>query len=61
MLAASVLATVKLDPSEPIAEVCAIGWPCPLIIVIAFAPRAEADIALPSRTAVAPLNCTVPN
>jgi len=32
-----------------------------LLIVSAFAPRAETDIVLPSRTALAPLNCTVPN
>ena len=54
-------ATVKVDPSLAIVDGCAIAWPCPLIIVIAFAPRAAADIDLPSRTAVAPLNCTTPN
>src|SRR5438445_13766510 len=30
-------------------------------MVIALAPRADSDIALPSRTALAPLNCTAPN
>ena len=54
-------AIVKLDPSLAIVEGCAIAWPCPLIIVIAFAARAESDIVLPSRTALAPLNFTVPN
>ena len=58
---ASVRAIVKLDPSLATVEGCAIAWPCPLIMVIAFAPRAESDIALPSRTALAPLNWTVPN
>jgi hypothetical protein len=52
---------VKLDPSLPIVEGCAIACPRPLIMVIAFAPRAEADIVLPSRTALTPVKFTVPN
>ena len=30
-------------------------------MVIALAPRADSDIALPSRTALAPVNCTAPS